>query len=54
MKCHDCDRDFPMTKLRFIEDGMVPGINMKRHRAQCHECSRAPEKVNEPTEEYPF
>lgn len=38
MKCHYCDIDYPMTKIMFTEDGMVPGIPMTRYRAKCVEC----------------
>ena len=35
MKCHYCQNSFPMSQIMFIEDGMVPGIQMKRSRAHC-------------------
>ena len=46
MKCDYCKKDFAMPLLRFVEAGMVPGIvGMKRHRAQCQPCSKAPKKI---------
>jgi len=40
MKCVDCTRDFPVSKLRFVPDGMVTGTTMKAHKAQCSDCMR--------------
>lgn len=37
MKCEACEKQFPLTQLRFIPDGMVPGTSIKRHRAFCKE-----------------
>ena len=38
MLCETCQKDFPITKLTFIEAGRVPGLIMERRKAQCKEC----------------
>ena len=50
MQCDYCKTETPMTMIRFLEDGQVPGIvGMKRHRAQCVECAKGIDNTSKKT-----
>jgi len=44
MKCADCGKDFPLTRIRFkhigLLEGTPPGTNIQEHKAQCDPCAR--------------
>lgn len=42
MKCTVCNRDRPMPKIHFQEDGMVPLVMVKKYNAVCADCLTAP------------